>query len=335
MRYNHDNMPSSPKLLLPVAYVRDATKHIQQAKSSVSFVSLVVANDHKTDYLIDSLSDAAKRGVNVEVAADVFTYGDQGGFFWPTLNRFRQSRLTTRMSQKFLEDGVRFTWLGRSSSLIYSGRTHIKWCVADDTVYTFGGVNLSKGHIENYDYMFKIKDHDLARRLTNEHHRLIRADAGGYAYPSHSFKYGNDTVLIDGGLFGDSIIYRRACKLASEATKIVFVSQYCPSGKLSRLLKKTDSQLYFNPPLNAQAMDRFAIRIGMLVSRNKTLYSKPRYLHAKFMIFDMPNGRRVALTGSHNLSPGGVILGTREIALETEDPKIIEQLDDFLKEITT
>jgi cardiolipin synthase len=327
-------MSSSPKLLLPVAYIRDATKHIRQAKSNISFVSLVVADDQKTANLIDALSETAKRGINVEVAADIFTYGDQSGFFWPTLRRLKQSRLIARMGKDLAKDGVRFTWLGKTSSLIYSGRTHIKWCVVDDTVYSFGGVNLSMGHIDNYDYMFKIKDHDLAIKLIDEHHRLIRADAGGYAYRSHSFKHGNGTVLIDGGLFGDSIIYRRACKLASEANKVIFVSQYCPSGKLSRLLKKTDSQLYFNPPLNAQAMDRFAIRMGMLFSRNKTLYSKPRYLHAKFMIMDMPDGRRVALTGSHNLSPVGGFLGTREIALETEDPKVLKQLDNFLKEIT-
>jgi cardiolipin synthase len=49
------------------------------------------------------------------------------------------------------------------------------------------------------------------------------------------------------------------------------------------------------------------------------------------MIFYMPDGRTVALSGSHNFVSAGVILGTREIALETEDPAIVAQLETFFK----
>jgi len=327
-------MPRSPKLLLPLDYVSDATKSIQKAKSDISFLALVVANEQKTNILIDALIDASRRGVEVQVAADVFTYGDLGGIM-PTRHRYKQSRITTKMGREFKENGVKFNWLGRTSSLIYSGRTHIKWCIVDDTIYSFGGVNMSNDHIDNRDYMLKIEDKVLADKLVNEHNRLVRADAGGYAYRSHSFKSGENTIYIDGGLFGDSIIYRRACKLASEAKKVTFVSQYCPTGKLSKLLKMTDSKLYFNPSINASKGDsRIAIKIAMFFSRNKTLYKKPEYLHAKLMICEMPDGRRVALSGSHNLSNVGVLLGTREIALETEDPIIINQLEDFVKTIS-
>ncbi len=323
-----------PKLMLPTAYVTDAAKHIRQAKSRVSFLSMVVADDKTTDDLIDALSEAAERGVTVEVAADVFTYGELGGFIWPTRYRSKQSRATNRMSKQLIKSGVKFTWLGRSHSIIYSGRTHIKWCVVDDTVYSFGGVNLYEKGIENFDYMFKIRDNTLADKLIDEYHRLARADAGGYAYRSHSFMHGDDTVLIDGGLFGDSIIYRRVCKLAKEAKKVIFVSQYCPTGRLSRILKKTKTELYFNQPANATAINRFAIRFGMIITGNNTLYKKSRYLHAKFMMFEMPDGRQIAITGSHNFSNAGVLLGTREIALQTENPEVIAQLKGFLNDIT-
>ncbi len=326
-------MASSPKLLLPVAYVSDAAKHIRNAKTRVSFLSMVVADDLKTDSLIDALSETAQRGVTVEAAADVFTYTELGGFLWPTRHRSTQFKLLKRMGKEFTKSGVKFTWLGRSHSFIYGGRTHIKWCVVDDTVYSFGGVNLYKAGIENYDYMFKITDKALADKLIDEYHRLARADAGGYAYRSHSFKHGEDTILIDGGLVGDSIIYRRACKLASEATNVVLVSQYCPTGKLSRILKRTKTQMYFNQPSNAASPHSLAIWFGMAITGNKTLYTKSRYLHAKFMLFDMPDGRRIALTGSHNLSSAGVMLGTREIALQTEDPAVISQLEAFVEDI--
>jgi len=47
------------------------------------------------------------------------------------------------------------------------------------------------------------------------------------------------------------------------------------------------------------------------------------------MIFTMPDGRKIAVTGSHNFVYGGVLLGTREIALETDDKKVIRQLERF------
>jgi cardiolipin synthase len=178
--------------------------------------------------------------------------------------------------------------------------------------------------------MFKIEDDVLATKLIDEYHRLARADAGGYAYRSHSFEYGDDTVLIDGGFFGDSIIYRRICKLAQEASHVTLVSQYCPTGKFSRQLRKTDSKLYFNTPNHATWLNALVIRMGMFFSGNKTLYTKKAYLHAKFIIFDMADGGRIAITGSHNFVNGGVLLGTREIALQTENPEVIAQLEKFI-----
>lgn len=325
-------MSSIPRLLLPTTYVSDAAKHIRSATKRVSFLSMILSDDVTSDELIDALADAAARGVTVEMAADVYTYAELGGFFFPTQLKTRQSRSSTRMGKRLIKSGVKFTWLGRSHTTIFSGRTHIKWCVVDDTVYSFGGVNLYKAGIENADYMFKINDAVLADKLIDEFHRLARADAGDYAYRSHSFKHNDDTVLIDGGIVGDSIIYRRACKLTAEASHTLLVSQYCPNGKLGRLLKAHNAELYFNPPLNADGLNRAVIRMGMFFSGLKTRYSRTRYLHAKFMIFTMPDGRKIALTGSHNFSSTGVLLGTREIALQTENPKIIKQLEDFYKE---
>ena len=329
--YNRNDMSANPTLLLPTAYVSDAAKHIRQATTRVSFLCTVVADDDMSDELIDALEEAALRGVAVEVAVDLFTYTELGGYLFPSQYKSRQSRASTRMSKRLTKSGVKFTWLGRSHATIFSGRTHIKWCVVDNVMYSFGGVNLYKEGIENTDYMFRIEDALLADMLFDEYHRLSRADAGGYAYRSHSIEYGPDTILIDGGLIGDSIIYRRAVKLTAEASKVVIVSQYCPTGKLSKALRHTDSRVYFNPPSNASGLNKAVIRLGMFVSKQKTLYTRSKYLHAKFMLFYMADGRIVALTGSHNFSGTGVLLGTREIALQTENPQTIAQLEDFIR----
>ena len=39
----------------------------------------------------------------------------------------------------------------------------------------------------------------------------------------------------------------------------------------------------------------------------------------------------MAITGSHNFVRGGVTLGTREIALQTKNPLVIDQIEAFIE----
>jgi cardiolipin synthase len=323
---------SSPKLLLPLEYVETATDHINRATKHVSFLCMMVTDDTATDELIDALAAAAKRGVDVQVAADTFTYGELGGHFIPLKYYTKKTRTVTKMSRELIQAGVRFTWLGRFSTLPFTGRTHSKCLVVDDTVYSFGGVNLYDESLGYVDYMFEHEDPLLALELRDEITRLVKADGSNFAYRSHEFSIGQlGKVLVDGGFQGDSIIYRRALQLTREAEEVLFVSQYCPAGRLSRALRKTNSKLYFNKPTNATFWNKIIIGANMAFSGQKTLYKKETYLHAKFMIFTMKNGDKIAITGSHNFVPGGVIFGTRELALETTDKRVIRQLESFFK----
>ena len=69
----------------------------------------------------------------------------------------------------------------------------------------------------------------------------------------------------------------------------------------------------------------------MFTSGFKTLYKKKPYIHAKFIIFTMKDGSKVAISGSHNFAYTGVLLGTREIAIETTNKDFIGQLESFYK----
>lgn len=323
---------STPKLLATPDYIKAAIKEIQQAKHRVIFMALMFTDDDVTDDFVDAIESAAERGVSVHIAADMFTYGELGGHFLPFKFFTKKARETTKMVKTLEEKGVTFDWLGRFSVTPVSGRTHIKCLVIDDVVFSFGGVNLYGHDISNnVDYMFMCEDERLADDLSHEFYQITKADRGHYAYRSHKFSFGKHMVLTDGGFQGDSIIYRRAVELTRQAEKVLLVSQYCPTGKLSRLLKQRDSVLYFNPPALAGSFNKLVISAGMLLSGHKTLYTRNRYLHAKFMIFTMPDGKKVALSGSHNFVYGGVLLGTREIALETSDMKVIRQLEKFFK----
>ena len=325
-------MSKKPTLLLPEEYVKDATAAIRKAKRRVSFLCMMITDDEATDEFIEALNEASLRGVHVEVAADVFTYGELSGHFIPTGYFSKQSRATTNMARHFQKSNVVFNWLGRFANTPFTGRTHIKWCVVDDTIYAFGGVNLYEKGILNNDYMIKVTDPQLANQLDDEYERLVRADQGRFAYRSRSIPSPIGTVHIDGGLPLDSIIYRRVCSLAKAASSVLYVSQYSPTGKLNRYLKQTESFLYFNTLAGASPLSKVVIRILEFLTHNKTLYKRSTYLHAKFMIFTMPDGKKIAVTGSHNFVHGGVLLGTREVALETEDKDIIKQLEEFYSE---
>ncbi len=324
-------MQPIPKLILPKDYVSRATEDIKKAKHRISLLTMVLIDDKATEELIDALCAAAERGVEVNVAGDSFTYTDFQGSFIPTTYRSKRVRDAMEMQKRFRAAGANFEWLGRLSMIAFTGRTHIKWCVVDDTVYSFGGVNLDHQSVKNTDYMFTVKNEDLATRIIEEQKRITRADHRGHAYRSHQFGDDDNVVLIDGGFLGDSIIYRRACYWAERSKKVTLVSQYCPTGKLSRLLKKTDTDFYFNHWTNAALLNKLVIRFGMFSSNQKTSYNRRPYLHAKFIIFTLENGSKVAITGSHNFVRAGVFLGTREVALETTNTKIISQLETFFK----
>ncbi len=294
-------------------------------------MSMVIADHESTHPLMAALEEAAGRGVEVVIAADIFTYGEVSGGFLPFRYYSHGARDTNRMVKKLKKSGVRFHWLGRGRVTLYHGRTHSKWCIVDDTLFTFGGVNLYEEGIQNVDYMFRHEDAKLADRIVQEQKRVQKAENRSANYPSVAYEHGDMTVLIDGGIIGQSVIYRRAIELAEKASQITFVSQYCPTGKLSRVLAKKPTVLYFNRFTQADGLNRIAIRIGEFVTGLKTSYTKARYLHAKFIIFTFEDGTKAAITGSHNFAYTGVLLGTREIALETRDPKIIQQLEDFIR----
>ena len=321
------------KLLLSKEYVTQAAKRVDEATKHVALIAMVIADHPATHELIEALLRAAKRGVNVSVAADIFTYGEVSGSFLPLRYDSKGSRAATTMARRLRAGGVKFTWLGHGRVTLFNGRTHSKWCVVDDTVFSFGGVNMYQEGIENTDYMLETKDPVLADTLIKEQQRILRAERASQNFPSHSLALDEQSIaLFDGGIIGHSLIYRRACELARKAESVLFVSQYCPTGKLSRILKQKPYRLYFNRREQASLLNRILLWFSTTVSGLRTEYEKKPYLHAKFIIFTMPDGKKVAISGSHNFAYTGVLFGTREIALETKDPAIIEQLESFVKQ---
>lgn len=325
------------KLVSATEYMTQATELVNQATTRVFLIAMVVADHPATHELMEALKAAAQRGVIVTVTADIFTYGDVSGSFLPVKYYSPGVRQIKAMVKSLKAAGVKFLWLGRGHVTLLNGRTHSKWCVIDDTCFVFGGVNIhQEGVAENIDYMFRVESNKLANRLVYEQERIAKAERNSTNYPSVTYELEGEEVLIDGGILAHSVIYRRVTELASEAKHILLVSQYCPTGKLARILRKKNVEknveLYFNRPEQATFLNRTLIKISMATSGFKTLYNKPAYLHAKFIIFTMPDNSKIAVTGSHNFAYTGVLLGTREIALETHNKDVISQLESFFKQ---
>ncbi|MBP9667841.1 phosphatidylserine/phosphatidylglycerophosphate/cardiolipin synthase family protein [Candidatus Saccharibacteria bacterium] len=322
------------RLLAAEEYAHDAVKKMQRASSRIAFVTTTFrVDDELSEKFFTALCDAADRGVLVSVCADTLTYIEpkESIFRTPARNTSRVYK-AIKIERELKKHGVSFRWLGRSSALPLTGRTHAKWLIIDDTVYSFGGVNMDSGSFKNTDLLLRISNSQLADKLFLLHTRVLKADRARHAFRSYKFTIDDaSTVLVDGGLSFDSIIYRRAKQLGKQASSILLVSQYCPTGTLNRILRRGNARLYFNHWKEATQINRTIIRVGLLFSKNKTLYTRDNYLHAKFIIFTMPDGKKIAITGSHNFMSESVIAGTREIALETHDKAIITQLESFFK----
>lgn len=321
-------MVSQFSLLHTEQYLDDVISTIESARRSVSVMSLMYS-DSTSDLqrLTTALIDAAHRGVDVSIACDLF-------FTYRALRNVDNRNITT-MSRDLRSNGVRFSWLGVKSGLtLFSHRTHCKWIIIDDTVYSFGGINLYKKGVSSVDFMLKTKNTDIATLLASHHNAIIHHDKTGK--PSRNIRHEVDkhTIYIDGGkiLGGHSSIYRRAVELAKQSKSITFVSQYCPTGQLATLLKQKNATFYFNQWFQADSFHKLLIRWSVYSQKISTSYKKKDYLHAKYIIFDMPDGSSVALSGSHNFVAGGGWMGTREVALETCDEAIIEQLRTFTEQ---
>lgn len=322
--------------LLPAAeYVTDAIEVINHSTKRVYLISTILNEDDSTRGILNALRNAAERGLEVHIAGDAYTFTEIGGHFRLNYQFSKRLRTVAGLKRSFEKREAHFDWLGNDTSTLLNGRTHTKWLIADDTVYSFGGTNLYETGLKSVDFMIKTVNRALADRLIAEQQRIVAAVRNRHAYRSHSFEYEGSTVMIDGGFVGDSMIYRHACRLIETAAKTVFVSQYCPNGRLGKLLKKHQATVYFNPWNQAHSLNALFIRITSKLTGLKTAYTRKPYIHSKFIICTMQDGSKVAITGSHNFAQGGVWLGTREIALETRDPQVIKQLEQFLKDYIT
>lgn len=319
----------SVSLVSTTDYSKRVVAHINRATRRVYVLSMIIQQNNDASHIITALNRASHRGVYVDVMGDAGTRHFTEDQFSPRSAFRSQVDLTYNITNRLRSSSAQFHWLGKYQPFLFAGRTHAKWIVIDNTVYSFGGINLHQGFTNESDFMLVIADRHLADIIVHEHQSIAHADKTESAYVSASYSCDVGTVLVDGGLPGNSIIYKRATDLISRASDVILVTQYCPTGKIVRALQATPSTVYYNPPGSADFFTNNFIRFGKKLHDIPSRYRGKKYIHAKYLIATLPNGTKEVITGSHNFVSYGEILGTREIAMHSSDRRVIDLVESY------
>lgn len=317
-------------LLTTEQYYQALLRQIPQAKKRVVIAAMIVLWGERTAPILAMLKDAVQRGVQVTILLDNYTrlpslYGLQ-----PRSSRKDRVRQTFRALEDLSRDGAQVYCFGKIGFPPYKGRCHVKITVVDDTSYSFGGVNfydqMFGGQI---DYMLCSKSSDVADCLE----QLVKRIGSSHPpLPDGEVPIGKDTtVLFDGGQPGRSLIYERACELSSQAQRVHFVGWATPSGPLCKLLDETKSTFYYNRPERMIRPESWAQAFDEQRYRVDNSYQGKGFIHAKYMLFELPGGKKALLSGSHNFSYRGVSFGTQEITVYSTNPALWQELHAFLQ----
>lgn len=307
-------------------YYQQLLQQIPQAKKRIVIAAMIIQVDDATQPIFDAIVHAMQRGVEVLIVVDIYSKAvrprrlnhRQFGHVW---------HQTSKTFARLRELGAQVQVVGHLGLNPTRHRCHIKITIIDDQVYSFGGVNLSAGSFQNIDYMLATKNAQIANTLDN----LVQRIALGQ--PMIDFEQQLDqhtTLLFDAGKRRRSIIYDYAYRLAAQAARIYSVSQMVPSGRLARVIKRTENENYFNHPWQAAKFLAIALIIDKIRTGLKNSYHRPIYLHAKFILAELPGGKKALVSGSHNLSWRGVVYATKEIAIYSTDPKLWADLKAYV-----
>jgi len=312
------------ELITAAAYKKELSVEISRAKNRIVIMAMAIMLDTGTKQLLELLLAAQQRGVQVRLMYDRYTWLPLAfdHIFPSTVMRHAVQTLQA-YTQELVNAGGEVLLVGKGwSHNPFAHRMHAKISIIDDTVYSFGGVNFTGNSFTYVDSMWKCQNALLADQLDTLAHTAMTTPQ--LKDVSLTIDDAN-TLLFDGGQPKHSIIYERACALAEKAEHIYYVSQMCPSGRLARAMEGKSS-CYFNTPQQTGGLSKVGVAIDQWRYNITNLYKDDAYIHAKFMLFELPDGSKALISGSNNFSWRGVAFGTKEIALESHDPRMWTQL---------
>lgn len=321
--------PTSLDVLPGSEYHRRLLQGIAKSKQRVMITAMVAAYDTLTKPILDELFVALERGVAVTLVFDNFTRSPfaDGRLATYIGEGRRQVKEILDVCDKLKQAGAHVTFIRPLGINHFKGRYHAKATIVDDTWFACGGINFTKDSFLNTDFM-------LSRRSREESNVLAALiDRFGHddVPRDETIVFGDDTLLVDSGKPGRSIIYETALELAQQAQSAIYVSQMQPTGPLADALHRIDTTYYFNRSNQFKIPANAAALIDLFYFRGKNSYKGTVYIHAKYILFTMKDGSKQLISGSNNFHWRGVAYGTQEIALVSTNQTVWRELETFIK----
>lgn len=336
-----------PIVQTPKKFLTDFVKEAETAKKRIYLQSMLFERGEILQTLEPVLIKKAKEGIDVRVNADWVSqkYVEDNPHLLPSIRKRQKiydqtvHKETNALIARWKKAGIIFTFTNvpptLASLLTIAGRNHIKMYLIDDTTSWIGGMNLFDHALTLIDIMVKFEDPHLVENLIKQFFRV------NYQRPKKNYRVAyssHNTLLIDAGIRGKSLIYNEALKMISQSTStITFASQFLPDGQLLKSLLQAekrgikiiiitsnkDNKVFNKFPYN---IPYFYLQKKLQRKKNIVLMHRERRVHAKLLIVD----KTTALFGSHNLTRIGDLLGTDEIAIQTKDEHLIKELQRFI-----
>lgn len=302
------------------SYYEALYQTIAKAQKRLLLETMVIDLDGKMRTVIDGALGAASRGVDVVLIYDKYV------FFNAFLKGGPKAVRKLGFDLKKLESsGIKLIKVGKVRLNPFSGRNHVKAVISDDIVLTGGGINLTNSSLKSKDFMIEFESKALADKLF---HILpdfaVSRQSDEVVYQTNDYR-----ILIDGGQYNKSLIYETACELASRADEVWYVSKLTPDNRLLSILKGKNTHYWYNTPRTVDFFDGLAISIDSLKHSVPNRYNSKKLLHAKMLVFKMPEGHYESLSGSHNLNYRGVRFGTQELVLHSTSQHLSMELIKF------
>jgi phosphatidylserine/phosphatidylglycerophosphate/cardiolipin synthase-like enzyme len=309
-----------------------------------------IANNRQIDNLYFKMRAAAKRGVDVTLLVDAYSFlTSDTRTIGPLMHR---RTLPTKMPQPFADRYLILKQMessgckvvitnmpGRPLTLYAAGRSHIKGAVVNDKIY-IGGCNLTVA--EQVDIMLGWQDRAAADWFYAQLQKMAALGSTQAAFQGEdlSLAIADDAkLLLDSGKPNQSLILDEAYKLIDSAQKHIFLTcQYFPGGKTAQHLKAAFERgvrveiIYGHPSaqgIEAPAHHLYAFRertrLPQQFFANRLLKGQPK-LHAKVLATEQG-----AMVGSHNYVVQGVKFGTAEVALLLKTADLSDTLRQFIQ----
>jgi phosphatidylserine/phosphatidylglycerophosphate/cardiolipin synthase-like enzyme len=286
--------------------------------------------------ILEELTRAAARGAQVSLAIDAFSFLTAGQTLRPG-PLFWHNRLHGRMSGRFGRQlrsldklklaGGHYAVTNRPTrpfTLPFTGRSHMKFAVINDTIF-IGGCNLNAA--SHHDLMVGWQDANAAGWLYGLAAKMVAAPSVRQALESQDISRplpDGSKILVDCGVQRQSLVYREALALIDQAEKSIFLAcQYHPNSitlkhltaavrrgvKVTVVYNNAFKRGIIRGSLHQTVIIRERLRTPASLFNGRRPLNLP-YLHAKLLATD-----KGSIIGSHNFIPAGVNFGTAEIAL--------------------